>query len=371
MSPWAGRLSFQACAIQGVVEGEPGCESAAAIGRAFGDVMCPQGDGRFVVGHDARQSSTSLAESLSVGLRSGGHHVTHIGRCTTPMLGWYGAEAGFDGSIMITGSHLPPEYNGFKLCARDALPVCAGLGLEEVASQMRLPFRFDRPCTSRVTRVDPMADYTSILRARLRGVSPMKLAVDAGNGVGGIDTRKVFEHFPHIWLHEINFNPDGRFPHRSPDPFAPGALRELSGCVLRHGCPFGLAFDGDADRAAVVDEQGRPVPAEEIGGLLALGLVGSRPGASIVHEPGVARPVLDALQQTGAVLQPVEGGQGFIRRAMQEREALFGFDRSGRYYFADLHGTENPLRALIELGRLLSERGGPLSTLLEPLRRQA
>ena len=137
---------FHAYDIRGVAGDDLDCETAMAIARAFGDTIRP-GGGRFAIGYDARTTSTALAAAASVGLRSSGHQVVHIGRCTPPMLYWYGAEAGFDGSVMITASHLPARYNGFKLCGPDALPLSGSKGLPEVRSMTRIPFVFDGPCS--------------------------------------------------------------------------------------------------------------------------------------------------------------------------------------------------------------------------------
>lgn len=353
---------FHADGIHGVSGEELDCGRVMAIARAFGDSL-NEGDGRFVVGHDARISSASLAEAVSLGLRSGGHHVTHIGLCTTPMVGWVGAEGGYDGSVMITGGHRPPEYNGLKLCGRDALPLTARDGLPQVRSRVRLPFAFDRSCTPVIEHRRPLDDYSCVVRRFLRGAGPLKLAIDAGNGVGGIDTRRVFDHFPHLWRHEIDFEPDGRFPHRSPDPFASGALERLSECVVKHGCAFGLAFDGDADRAAVVDERGQPVAPGVIGALVALRLLGRKPGATVLYDPGCGPAVADAIEGGGGSALACGSDRSSIQAAMRERKALFALDASGRCYYSDLHGTDNALRTLVELVQVLSGAAQTLSEL--------
>lgn len=370
MSPEQLDRLFHAYDIRGLAERELNCETAIAIARAFGDLMM-EGDGRFVVGHDARLSSTSLAEAVSIGLRSGGHRVTHIGCCSTPLLYWYGAEGDFDGSVMITASHLPPEYNGFKLCSRDALPLYGNDGLREVRERIQIPLVFDRPCTPSLEWADPRNDYSCLLRPYLRGVGPLKIAVDVGSGVGGVSVDKVFDHFPHIWLHKLNFEPDGYFPHRSPDPFEVDALDGLTFCTKKHGCAFGIAFDGDADRAAVIDEAGNRVPPDLIGALLAEHFISLHPGATIVHDLRVSRVVREVIERAGGRAVPAPVGHPFIKRMMRKTGAVFALDLSGHCYYADLYDTDNALRTLIELAQLVSNADRPLSALVKPLRRYA
>lgn len=366
----AVKALFHAYDVRGTAGEELDCEQAMAIARAFGDTV-RQGDGRFVIGHDVRITSPSLAEAVSVGLRSGGHHVTHIGPSTSPMLYWYGAEGGFDGSIMITASHLPPRYNGFKLSGRDALPLNGEQGLPQVAARVRLPFVFDQPCTPVIHHASPLEDYVRVLRRHLRGAGTLRLAVDAGNGSGGTDTHRVFEHFKHLWLHELNFDPDGHFPNRSPNPLDPGALDRLSRCVVRHGCAFGVAFDGDADRAVVVDERGERVSADLLGALLAARLLRRHPGATVLYDLRASRTVPEAIEAAGGKAVRTRVGHAFVKRAMREHRALFALELSGHYYYADLHSTDNGLRTLIEVTQLVSTGGQPLSERLKPLQRYA
>lgn len=361
---------FHAYDIRGVAGSELDCEQAMAIARGFGDTV-RTGAGHFVIGYDARTTSPSLAEAVSLGLRSGGHEVTHIGFSSTPMLYWYGAEQGFDGSIIITASHLPSRYNGFKLCAKDAVPLSGDKGLPEVEARLSLPFKFDQTCNPLVHHESALEPYVQLMRGYLEDIASMELAVDAGNGVGGVDTHQVFKHFKQVSLHEINFKPDGHFPKRSPNPLNPGALTELSASVIKHKCAFGVAFDGDADRAVAVDEKGEMVSPDLLGGLLATHFLRQHPGATILYDLRASRAVPEAIEAAGGRAVRTRVGHVFVKTTMREQQAVFALELSGHYYYADLHYTDNGLRSLIELARLVSKSDKPLSCLLKPLQRYA
>ncbi len=362
---------FGAYDIRGDARDALCCGNVIAIARAYGDFISPEGDRSFVIGHDARVTSRSLAEAVSLGLRSGGHHVTHIGLCTTPMLYWYGAAEGFDGSVMITASDLAPEYNGLKLCRAGAMPLSAEDGLAQVRRLVRLPFVFDRPCTPVLQRARPLAQYAAVMRARIEAPRPVKVVVDAGNGPGGLDTREVFSHLPYVRLWEISFEPDGGFPDRSPDPSAPGALMALARCVVRHGCELGVAYDGDADRIAVVDERGETVPADVVGALVARRLLARHGGGVVLCDPRAGRGVAEAVEEAGGRALRTRVGRPYIKAAMRAHEALFALEMSGHYYYSDLYCSDNGLRTLIELINVVAGADAPLSELARGLRRYA
>lgn len=354
--------------IRGPVEGGLQCGMVISIARAFGDLISPEGDREFLIGRDARSSSASLAEAVSIGLRSGGHHVTHIGLCATPMLRWYAAEQGFDGAVMITGGRLPPTYNGLKLYTHHARALSVGHGLEEVLARVEPPFHSGHACTPELHYSSPLADYAAVIRSHCRTHTPIKVAIDAGNGIGGLDTRMVFSHLHTVRIWELGFEPDPAFPKRSPDPQTPGALDALSDCVVTNGCHFGIAFDGDADALMLVDETGRSVSPDRFGGLLALILLEQQPAGTVIHGPAVSPAVVAAIRAAGG--RPFEvrdGSAATIQAAMHEARALFGISDQGNYFYGDLYATDNALRSLIELINGLADRSQPLSALLDAL----
>jgi len=360
---------FGAYDIRGVVGPELDSPNTRAIAAAYGDFLSPERPGRFGVGHDARVSSPALAEAVSIGLRERGHQVVHMGLATTPMVYWYGAQARFDGSVTVTASHLGPEYNGLKLCERDGLPLSQDRGLPEIAArshQSGAPSKLEIQHV--LERRSPLAWYVATLRSRLGPAKALKIAVDAGNGVGGLDTDRVFSALDPVEVWRLGFHPDGLFPRRAPNPLEKNALDALAGTVTKHGLDFGVAFDGDADRAIVVDERGRMVPPDAIGGLIALHLLDQHPGATILYDLRSTRALAEEVERAGGSAVRTRVGHAFIKPAMRERQAVFAAELSGHYYYQDLHYTDNGLRTLIELVNLVSAGDRPLSQRVSPFR---
>ncbi len=356
---------FGAYDIRGVVGPELDSRKTRAIAGAYGNYLCPDRPGRFLVGHDTRMSSPALAEAVSVGLREEGHDVVHIGLATTPLVYWYGAEGNFDGSVGVTASHLHPEYNGLKFCERDAKPLSGTHGLPEILAALKSPPSAPgRPISHLLEHRSPVPLYAARLRRRLNPARPLQVAVDAGNGAGGVEAAAVFSLFDPLRVWRLNFHPDGLFPSRSSNPLEEGALAGLAETVTKHGLDFGLAFDGDADRAVALDERGELAPPDAVGGLIALHLLKDHPGATILYDLRASRALPEMIEKAGG--QPVRTrvGHSFIKPAMREQQAIFAMELSGHYYYADLHYTDNGLRTLIELINLVSADRRPLSKML-------
>jgi phosphomannomutase len=363
---------FGAYDIRGVVGEDLDTPTIMKIARAYAEYLCPEQPGHFVIGHDDRWSSAAFAEAASIGLRQSGHKVTHIGLSSTPMVYWYGAEGDFDGSITISASHLPPNYNGLKLCSRDAVPLSNEHGLPDIEAMLRESSRINtRASSESVQYASPLAEYTANIRRHLKPIRPVKVAVDAGNGMGGIETETVLAPYGGIELWRINFHPDSKFPVRPSNPLIEGALDQLAGIVKKNNLDFGLAFDGDADRAILVDEQGKMVPPDALGGLIAVHFLESNHGANILHDLRVSRAFPEQIKAAGG--QPVRSrvGHSFIKRAMREHGAVFAMELSGHYYYADLHYTDNALRTLVEVINILSIKNETLSELVKPFQRYA
>jgi len=361
---------FGAYDIRGIVGDDLDSATAMAIARAYGDYLCPKEPGGFLIGHDGRWSSPALAEAVSVGLRKAGHRVTHIGLSSTPMVYWYGAEGGFDGSIALSASHLPANYNGLKLCQRDALPLSGEHGLPEIEAMSRkTPKQSGRPSSELLAFASPLGQYIARIRSRLKPVRPLKIAVDAGNGMGGIGTEALFSPFDAVELWRLSFHPDAYFSGRSPNPLEEGAIDRLSEIVRKRKLDFGLAFDGDADRAVAVNEKGEMVPPDALGGLIAMHFLKENPGAVILHDLRTSRAVAELIEAAGG--RPVRSrvGHAFIKRAMRDNHALFAMELSGHYYYSDLHYTDNGLRTLVELINIVSAEDKPLSELIKPFQR--
>ena len=361
---------FGAYDIRGIVGDDLDSATVKAIARAYGDYLCPKEPGSFLIGHDGRWSSPALAEAVSMGLRESGHRVTHMGLSSTPMVYWYGAEGGFDGSIALSASHLAANYNGLKLCQRDALPLSGEHGLPEIEAMSRkTPKQSGRPSSELLAFASPLGQYVARIRSCLKPARPLRIAVDAGNGMGGMGTEALFSPFDAVELWRLSFYPDGNFSGRSPNPLEPGALDRLSDTVRKRELDFGLAFDGDADRAVVVDEKGEMVPPDSLGGLIAMHFLKENPGAVILHDLRTSRIVAELIQAAGG--RPVRSrvGHAYIKRAMREHSAIFAMELSGHYYYSDLHYTDNGLRTLVELINIVSADDKSLYQLIAPFKR--
>jgi phosphomannomutase len=364
---------FKAYDIRGLYPEELDAEAAAAIGRGIARFL---GGGPVVVGRDMRESGLVLRETLIAGLRAEGAAVVDIGRVSTPMVYFATQALETAGGVMITASHNPGAYNGLKVCARHAVPVGGESGLREVAEHARALLGQALP--------EPGADleacdvreryYGSLLdmfpaRPRLHAV------IDAGNGIAGEAVDGLLEALP-LEVTRLYFEPDGSFPNHEANPLDVETLADLRRKVVELGADLGVAFDGDGDRCAFVDETGEPVPADLMTALLCEaaarhGLLGVEPGTPIVYDLRSSRVVPETIRALGAV--PVRGrvGHAFLKQIMRERGAAFGGELSGHFYFRFPSGyIGDDGAAAMMLGLQALDLGGrPFSELWRPFRR--
>jgi phosphomannomutase len=284
------------------------------------------------------------------------------------MVYWYGAEGGFDGSIAVTASHLPPQYNGLKLCQRDALPLSSEHGLSEILAMLQKgPQR--KQCNELLQQTSPLPLYVAKMRGFLKPEKSIRVAVDAGNGVGSIAAEALLSVVDRVQLWRLGFHPDGYFRERSPNPLDEGALDGLSEMVKKEGLDFGVAFDGDADRMVAVDETGVIIPPDAVGGLIGLRILKQNSGATILHDLRTSRAFPEEIKAAGGYPVRTRVGHAFIKRAMRQQKALFAMELSGHYYYADLHYIDSGLRTLVELMNIVSSTDEPLSRLIKPFLR--
>jgi len=352
---------FKAYDIRGTVPDEIDEGVAEAVGAAFVRLT---GAPAVVTVFDMRTSSPLLAEAFGHGATSQGADVVAGGLGSTDMLYYASGSLGLPGA-MITASHNPAKYNGIKLCREGARPVGADSGLAELRDMAAVGVPDHRGPQGTVTARDLLAGYASHLRTLVdvSGIRPLKVAVDAGNGMAGHTVPKVFEGLP-ITLVPLFFELDGTFPNHEANPIDPQNLRDLQSSVIASGADIGLAFDGDADRCFVVDERGQVVSPSVLTALIAVRELAREPGATVIHNLITSRAVSEIIAEHGGTPVRTRVGHSFIKARMADTGAVFGGEHSGHFYFRDFWFADSGMLAALHLLAALGEQDGPLSALL-------
>lgn len=375
--------------VRGTVPDQLNPEVTRAIGAAFARaVVLPEapvaGGGTaarpsVVVGHDMRDSGPELVDAFAAGLADAGVDVTRIGLCSTDGLYHASGVLGVPGA-MFTASHNPAAYNGIKLCRAGARPVGQDSGLAEVRRLAEsylddgLPTAVDE--RGAVADRDMLADYAAFLRGLvdLSGIRPLKVVVDAGNGMGGYTVPAVLgtgAGLPALPLDVVPlyFELDGTFPNHEANPLDPKNLVDLQAAVVEHDADLGLAFDGDADRCFVVDEHGDPVSPSAITALVGLREVGKELEAgrtpTVIHNLITSRAVPDFLGAAGARTVRTRVGHSFIKAQMADNDAVFGGEHSAHYYFRDFFFADTGMLAAMHVLAALGTQPHPMSALGE------
>ncbi len=364
---------FKAYDIRGVVPDQLDAEVARSIGSAFVDVAeVLAGCGGVVVGRDMRPSSPGLASAFADGVLAAGADVVDIGLASTDELYFASGRLDLPGA-MVTASHNPSEYNGIKLCLAGARPLARDTGLarvrERVMSAALQPGGGDGAERGALESRDMLAAYAEQLRGLVpvRG-RPLRVVVDAGNGMAGHTAPAVFAGLD-IELVPMYFELDGTFPHHPANPIEPENLRELQAKVTEAGADVGLAFDGDADRCFVVDELGRAVSPSTITALIATRELAREPGATILHNLITSRVVPQAVLEHRGVPVRTRVGHSFIKTTMATTGAVFGGEHSGHYYFRDFWCADSGMLAALHVLAALAETDSALSALLRRFER--
>ncbi|MFI0486284.1 phosphomannomutase/phosphoglucomutase [Actinomadura sp. 9N215] len=344
---------FKAYDIRGVVPDELDPATAEAAGAAFVRVT---GASAIVTAHDMRESSVPLAEAFARGATSQGADVIEAGLGSTDMLYYASGSLDLPGA-MFTASHNPARYNGLKLCRSGARPVGRDTGLAEIREMIEqgVPAYDGEPGT--VSRRDILKGYADHLKTLvdLSSIRPLKVVVDAGNGMGGHTVPSVFEGLP-IELVPLYFELDGTFPNHEANPIEPENLRDLQAKVRETGADIGLAFDGDADRCFVVDERGEIVAPSAITALVATRELAKHPGSSIVHNLITSRAVPEIVAEHGGTPVRTRVGHSFIKQTMAETGAVFGGEHSAHFYFRDFWFADSGMLAALHVLAALGEQ---------------
>jgi phosphomannomutase len=349
--------------IRGIVGETLSIDDARAIGRAFGTMVVENGGKSVCVGYDGRLSSPDFEQAVVDGIMACGLTAVRIGLGSTPMLYYSVHVVPADAGLMISGSHNPPEYNGFKMMMGKGpfygddiqrLGVIAGEGAY---------------ATGRGDSVDHpvLEDYVARLAQDYNGERPLKVAWDAGNGSAGDAMAMLTRRLPgeHILLNEVI---DGMFPNHHPDPTLPECLEQLQEAVRTEGCDLGVAFDGDGDRIGAIDGQGRILWGDQIMVLLARDVLAAQPGATIIADVKASKSLFDEVARMGGVPLMWRTGHSLIKAKMAEIKAPLAGEMSGHIFFADkYYGFDDGLYAAIRLLSYISRQDRSLAEIRDSL----
>ena len=361
--------------VRGLVGEEIDEAFVADVGGAFGRLVRDEGGhgvDRIAIGYDMRASSPSLAAAFADGVTAQGLDVIRIGLASTDQL--YFASGLLDcPGAMFTASHNPAAYNGIKLCRAGAKPVGKESGLITISDEVidGVPEFDGAPGT--ITDRDVLGDYGDFLRSLvdIAHLRPLRVAVDAGNGMGGHTTPAVLGPLSSISLLPLFFELDGTFPNHEANPLDPKNLVDLQRHVLETDADIGLAFDGDADRCFVVDELGRPVSPSAVTALVAGRELGRESGATVIHNLITSRAVPELIAERGGTAIRTRVGHSYIKGLMAESGAIFGGEHSAHYYFRDFWGADSGMLAALHVLAALGEQDRPLSGLMADYERYA
>ncbi|MFF0047653.1 phosphomannomutase/phosphoglucomutase [Streptomyces sp. NBC_01620] len=352
--------------VRGVVPDQWDESLAEQFGAAFVEVTDAEA---IVIGHDMRPSSPGLSAAFARGAAARGADVTLIGLCSTDQLYFASGSLGLPGA-MFTASHNPAQYNGIKMCRAGAAPVGQDTGLSEIRSLLEkwaeqgVPQSVATPGT--VTERDTLTDYAAHLRSLvdLTAIRPLKVVVDAGNGMGGHTVPTVLEGLP-LDVVPMYFELDGTFPNHEANPLDPKNLVDLQARVLAEGADLGLAFDGDADRCFVVDERGAGVSPSAITALVAAReLVRNGGKGTVIHNLITSWSVPEVVREHGGTPVRTRVGHSFIKAEMAAHGAIFGGEHSAHYYFRDFWNADTGMLAALHVLAALGGQPGTLSELV-------
>jgi phosphomannomutase len=366
LDPATGDI-FKAYDIRGVVPGELDADLAYRIGRAL--VAYLEVD-TVVVGRDMRLSGPMLSAALIDGIRDQGADVVDIGLVSTDTLYFAVGRYGYPAGVMITASHNPAKYNGFKICREEAraLSMDSGIGqIRDLAVSGDIPAPKSDKRGDLQTR-DVMSAYAEHVLGLidLPTIKPLKIAIDAGNGMAGELIPRAFENLP-CEIVPLYFELDGSFPNHEANPIEPENIAVLQQTVIDQKCDLGVAFDGDADRMFLIDEHGTFVGGDMTTAMVSIEMLRTNPESAIVYNLICSRTVPETIESHGGRAIRSRVGHSFIKALMREEDAIFGGEHSGHFYFRDNWYADSGLIAMLTVLQLLSRANQSLSQVLAPI----
>ncbi len=361
---------FKAYDIRGLSPEEIDADFAYRVGQAM--VVFTKAK-TVVVGRDMRDTTPTLFDALSQGITSQGADVIDIGLVTTPMLYYAVAEYDLhDAGVMITASHNPKQYNGFKLCYGDALPIGGESGMKDVRD-IAIAGPYPTKKAGTIVTTDIRSSYIKKLISfvNVAKFQDLNVVVDTANGMEGAIIQDVFAKLPSCRMTGLFLELDGAFPNHEANPLKEETLDALKTAVRSVRADIGVAFDGDGDRIGLVDENGETVRADWIGALLAPLLLTRSPGATMLYDVRESLVVREEIERAGGRAIMCRVGHGLIKPQMRREDAVFASELSGHFYFRDVYGAESSDLVLLLFLELLSASGKKLSELVAPLKRYA
>lgn len=355
---------FREYDIRGIVDKDLTPGVVQTLGQAMGTYFRGQGRRRTAVGRDCRLSSPAYAQALSAGLRAAGCDVVDLGTIPTPLLYFAIFYKNFEAGVMITGSHNPPEYNGFKIMSgHDTL---YGETIQEIYRLIRDDkLLADREGTT--AAYDLVPEYRDYVVAGIKPARKLKVVIDAGNGTGGVVAVPIFKRLGADVV-ELFCEMDGRFPNHHPDPTLPEAMETLIRTVRSEKADLGIAYDGDADRIGVVDDEGHLIWGDQLLIFFARDILKSNPGRAIISEVKATKVLYDEIARLGGKPVMYRTGHSLIKKKIKEENALLAGEMSGHIFFADRwFGFDDAIYSSARLYELLSATDVKLSAMLAGL----
>ncbi len=358
---------FKAYDIRGRVPDELNADIAYRLGVAYAERFRPK---RVALGRDVRHSSESLLNALAHGLISKGVEVVDIGLCGTEEIYFAAFQPGIDGGIQVTASHNPKDYNGMKLVRGGAVPISGDSGLRDLEATVEKSTAKAPGGKPKMTAKSYRADYVKHLLGYVKGMklAPLKIVVNAGNGVAGVVIDALESHLPFKFV-KVHHQPDPDFPNGIPNPLLPEMRTDTIEAVKKHKADFGVAWDGDFDRCFLFDEHGGFIEGYYIVGLLAEAMLKREPGAKIIHDPRLTWNTVDVVSHAGG--RPIQSktGHAFIKERMRSENAIYGGEMSAHHYFRDFAYCDNGNIPWLLTAALISESGKSLSQLISERQR--
>ena len=357
------RTIFRQYDIRGLVDIDLTPDIVRDLGRGIGTMMRSQGLKRMTLGWDARLSGPVYRDAITEGLISTGMDVIQLGMCATPNFYFSIHHLQMDGGVMITGSHNPPEFNGFKVNVGDK-----SIYGEEIQDLYRIIEKGEFATgEGKVKQYDILPDYIDFLTNAFSIERPLRVALDAGNGTAGLTAPAIFKNLGCV-TYELFSEPDGNFPNHHPDPTIPEFIETLRDNVIQKSLDFGVAYDGDSDRIGVIDENGRIIWGDELMVIFSRDILRKNPGAAIIAEVKSSQRLYDDIAANGGVPIMWKTGHSLIKSKMKEEGALLAGEMSGHIFFNDRYfGYDDAIYASLRLAEIVSRSDKPLSEYLADL----